>query len=305
MIRRILRIFFGNIPFKIFAIVLALSVWILAVLIRPQTVNITVPIKLTNLPQDLVVTKINTDKVNVILQGHGTDFVKFLLRPPLYNLDLALAKPGTYRVKFAPDELAVSAPVLLKSINPEYSEVTIERLDSKPVTILIPRRIEPHKGIYITNVTTQDMVILSGPESEMQFIKEITTESLFVSDYSALQTSRKLRVVLPDTKYYQVKPDSITVIASIEKEATKILAEIPVNIIPSAQYQSTVKPKTATITLRGAKSKIDSLQSLNIKLNINVLKLNVGEYKIPAEISLPKGIILVRCEPQFFEVKIR
>ncbi len=305
MIKRILRIFFSNIPFKIVAIILAVSVWVLAVLIRPQTITIAVPIKIINLPQDLVVTKINTNKVNVTLQSRGSDFVRFLLRPPLYNLDLALAKQGAYRIKFAPDELVVSAPVLLKLINPEYSEVTIERLDRKSVMIQIPRRIEPQKGIYITNVTTQDTVILSGPESEIRFIKEVTTDSLFVSDYSSPQIIRKLRIVLPDTQYYRVTPESVSVIAVIEKEATKILADIPVNIMSSTQNIATVKPKTATITVRGAKSNIDTLQSSEIKLNIHTLKLNVGEYKIPAEINLPKEIILVHCEPQLFEVKIR
>lgn len=305
MIRAVFRFIFSNLLFKIFAIVLALSVWAFAVLIRTQTINIAVPIQLVNLPNDLVVTKINTDKVNVTLQGHGTDFLKYFLHPPLYQLDLALAKPGLNRIKLAPDELVVSTPVLLKSIIPEFSEITIDQLETKRIAIQIPYRIEPQKGIYITNVTTQDNVTLSGPEEEMQFIKEIATESLFVSDYSTPQISRKLKVVLPDTKYYRVVPESITAIASIEKESTRIFTDIPVNIISSTQFITTTKPKNATVTVRGAKSKIDSLQNLNIKININVSKLNVGEYKIPAEISLPKDIFLIHCEPQLFEIKIR
>jgi YbbR domain-containing protein len=67
----------------------------------------------------------------------------------------------------------------------------------------------------------------------------------------------------------------------------------------------TLNPKTATINLRGAKTLIDSLKISDIKVNINTSKMTSGIYAVPAEISLPKGIFLVSCEPKLFEVKIR
>jgi YbbR domain-containing protein len=303
--RTIFGIVFSNLLFKIFAIILAISVWIIAQLIRTQTANIVVPIQIANLPSDLVITEINTDNVKVTLQGRGSDFLRFLMHPPVYRLDLALAKPGHNRIKLAPDELVVSAPVLLKSIAPEYSEIAIDQLENKQVVVAVPHRIEPQKGIYITDISTQDTVILFGPEQEIKFIKEIASDSLFVSDYSSSQITRKLRVALPDTKYYRVLPESITVVATIEKESTRIFVDVPVNILSSNQQIVTTKSNTATITLRGAKTKMDSLTVTDIKVNINTLKLNIGEHKIPAEISLSKGIFLVRCEPKLFEVKIR
>jgi hypothetical protein len=303
--RRILHFLFGNLLFKIFAIVLALSIWVLAVLLRPQTANFVVPIEFAHLPNDLVITKFNTNKINVAFHGRGSDFIKLLFHKPIYQLNLAMAKPGPNRIKFAPDELVIAAPVLLKSITPEYSELTIEELEREKVAVNVPHRIEVQKGTYIVNVAVQDTVTLSGPASEMQFIKQVTTESLFVSDFSKPQFSRKLKVNVPDTTYFQAVPESVNVIASLEKETTKIFSDIKVNIAVSAQKEAVVNPKTAQITVRGAISLIQSLQASDITLKINTLQLQPSEYKMPAEIILPKNTFLVRCDPQLFEVKIR
>jgi hypothetical protein len=304
MFRRILHFFFGNLLFKIFAIILAVSVWLLAVMFRSHTESTTIPVTFTNLPSDLIITQVNTDKVTVTFEGHGTDFLKFLLRPPKYQINLALVKLGFNRIKLAPDELIISSPVLLKLVVPEYAEITTDILENKKISVTIPYRSQSQKGVYITNVTTKDTVILFGPQKDMDQLEELSTESLFISEYSGPEISKKLYVAVPDTKLYRTTPESISVIASVEKEEEKTFYNIPVAFI-ATKRSSTINPDTVQITLRSAVSKIESLQTSDIKVSINGLKLNAGEYKIPAEIVLPKGVFLVRCEPKLFEVVIK
>jgi YbbR domain-containing protein len=305
MFRRLLHLIFGNLLFKIVSIVLALAVWGLAVLIRTHKVTTTISIELINIPSDVVITKLEPNKTTVTLQGKGTDFVKFLIHPPKYQLNLAMIKPGVNRIKLSADELVLSAPVLLKAIDPEYAEIFTDQLESKKVAVVIPYRIEPIKGVYITDVVIQDTVTLFGPVRDMEFLDEVFTDSLFISDYSAPQVSRKLKVVVPDSNFYKANPESITVIASIEKEETKTYSGIRVNISVTLPKRATVKPDTAIVTLRGPVSRMQTLEDSLIKVVINGSKLESGEYEMPAEISLPKGIFLVRCEPQKFEIKIR
>ncbi len=301
--RNFLRNFLTNLPFIIFAIILAISVWVMAQLLRTQTISLTVPIQITNLPDDMVVTKMNTDIVKTTLQGKGYDFLQFYAKPPIYQIDLSLVRLGNNRIKLAPDDLIVSAPVLLKSIAPEFSEITIDQLESKQVVAIIPHRIE-QKGFYITEITYQDSIILSGPEQSMRFVKDISSESLFISNYSTAPIRKKLKLVVPDTNLYKVTPESILITAIVEKESTRKFYDVTVKISPTDQ-DVTLKPKTASITLRGAKTLIDSLKTSDIKVNINTSKMTIGEYAVPAEISLPKGIFLVSCEPKMFEIKIR
>ncbi len=304
MFKRILHFFFGNLLFKIFAIILAISIWLLAVLVRPQTESFIIPIAYSDLPNDLVITKYNTNKIIITLHGRGSDFIKLQFHKPVYQLNLSMAKQGLNRIKLTPDELITTTPVLLKSVSPEYAEFVAEELERKIVSIIAPYRHDVQKGRYITNIEVQDTVVLSGPAEQMQFLKQVTTESLFITDIAKSQMVRKLKVVLPDTAFFQATPESVNVLANIEKETTKTFSGIKVNILLS-QKDVTVKPKTADITVRGAVNQMQAIQDSEIILKINPSGLTAGENNIPAEIILPKNIFLVICEPKMFNVKIK
>jgi YbbR domain-containing protein len=303
MFKRILHFFFGNLLFKIFAVVLAASIWLLAVLIRPQTESFVIPIAYSDLPNDLVITKYNTNKIIVTLHGRGSDFIKLQFHKPLYQLNLSMAKQGLNRIKLTPDELITTTPVLLKSVSPEYAEFVSEELERKIVSVIVPYRHDAQKGRYITDIEVQDTVILSGPAEQMQFLRQVMTESLFINDITKPEAVCKIKVVLPDTAFFQAIPESVNILTHIEKETTKTFSNIKVYIV-SSQKDVTVKPKTADITVRGAVSRVQALQDSEIIIKINPSGLTAGENNIPAEIILPKNIFLVNCDPKLFNIKV-
>jgi YbbR domain-containing protein len=274
-------------------------------MVRTQKVNIPVALTLVNRPDNLLITDINTSTLNITFQGKGADFIKFLVRPPTYELDLSSVRPGLNRMKLAADELVTTSPILLKSITPEYVEVRVSEINTKKISVIVPYRIEPQKGIYITSVIVQDTVTLLGPDNEIKFIDELNTDSIFITDYSSSEVSRKLAVIVPDVKIFKTRPESVTVIASIEKEAVRVYSEVSVKTIDLPTIQVNVEPASATITLRGAQSQILALADSMIKVAINTQKLEPGDYELPAEINLPKGIFLSKCDPKIFKVKIR
>lgn len=304
MQKRRIRILFTNIFFIILALIIAFTIWILAILMRPQIISIGVPIQFVNVPQHLVVKQINTPNVKVQLSGKGSDFLRLLLHKPVYLLDLAMTRPGLNRIKLAPDELSVIAPVLLKSIIPEYIEVLIDKLENKPVSVNVPYRLDTQRGFYITNIMVLDTVIVYGPEEDIQFIRQVNTESLFVFDFVSQEIMRKLRIIPPQGEYFKSIPESVNVRALLEAEDSRLFVNIPINIIAPSRFKVKVEPQTVQIVVRGPKSWIQKLQINEIKVQINLSKFPIGEYKEPAEIILPKGIFLVRCEPQLFNIKI-
>ncbi|MCX7785010.1 MAG: hypothetical protein N2201_02095 [candidate division WOR-3 bacterium] len=304
MSRRRLRILLSNIPFIILSLILALTIWVLANLMRPQTISIDLPIKFVNLPQHLVVKQISASNVKVQLSGKGSDFLRLLLHKPIYQLDLAMMRPGLNRIKLAPDELSIATPVLLKSTTPEYVEVLIDKLESKPVSVVVPYRPDTQKGFYITDITVLDTPILYGPEEDIPFIRQVVTESLLVSEFTPTEIIRKLKIISPKADYFKVIPESVTIRATLETEDTRLFVDVPINIILPIQHKVRLEPKTVQIAVRGPKSWIQKLQINDIKVQINLSKFTIGEYQEPAEIILPKGIFLVRCEPQIFNIKI-
>lgn len=303
--KKIFRFLFSNLNFKILALMLTLVIWVIAGLFRVNKTDLTIPIEYVKLPHDLIITKTNTDQIKLIVEGRGSDFVKLFLTPPKYKLNLISAKYGTNRYRLIVDEIANLSPISVKSIVPEYSEIQTDFVDNKQIAISVPFRADNQKGIYITEITIQDTVMLFGPEAQIPFIKEISTESLVISGYSSPQVKRKLKLIVPDSKIYWTKPDSITIIASVDKEETKTIPNVPITISLPPRKKITVKPDSAQITIYGPATLVQALEKNDIKANIKIDTLTPGEYKIPAEIILPKGLFLTRCEPQLFEVRIK
>ncbi|MBS4016058.1 MAG: hypothetical protein KGZ86_06470 [Candidatus Latescibacteria bacterium] len=303
--KTIFRLLFNNLNFKIIAVIMAIIIWILAVLFRTNKVSTVIPIQYTKLAGDLIVTDTNTHQVRVILEGRGSDFFKLIINKPEYRLNLSMAKFGTNQYRLIADEISVSSPIIVKSITPEYLEMKIDYLDSNKVDISVPHRYDSQKGIYITNIAVNDNVTLFGPEAQLRFIKEISTESLFISSYSAPEVERRLKIIPPDAKLFTTQPDSVTIIASIEKEETKTVENVPLKITAPARKKISILPDSAQITVRGPASIIEQLEKGDIKVILDLSRLEAGEHNLPAEIILPRSVFLVKCEPPLFEIKIQ
>lgn len=303
--KKIFYLLFNNLNFKIIAILLAVIIWILAGLFRTNKVTITIPIEYTNLTPEFIITETSVEKVKLNLEGKGSDFIRLSLTPPKYKLNLNNAKYGINRYRLTDDDITRLSPITVKSITPDLIEIQTDYLDSSKFVVTVPYRIDQTKGIYITKTIVSDTVILYGPESRMPFIKELYAESLFITSYSSSQIARKLRVFLPEPKIYHIKPDSVIVTAEVEKEDTKTLENIALKIINPAKKKILVQPDSARITVRGPSSLVQTLTTTDIKVNLDLSKNESGEYKLPVEITLPRSVYLVKCDPPLFEVKIQ
>ncbi|MEO0075690.1 MAG: CdaR family protein [candidate division WOR-3 bacterium] len=303
--KKIFYFLFSNLHLKIIAVLLALFIWFLAVLFRTHKVMITVPIEFVNLADDYIIAMKNTESLRLSLEGRGSDFLPLVLTKPKYKLNLTNARWGfnTYKLDF--DNLPIKAPITVKSIMPEYVEMRIDYLDNKIVPLVVPYRRDGQKGLYITKLSYDDTVRLYGPESQLRYINEVTSESLLIASYSGGQLVRKLKVKVPDEKAFWSIPDSILVSATLEKEETKTIVVRPIQTIPMSRKRVILNPDSAQLTVRGPASAVKEMESSAIQIQIDISNLERGQYELPAEIILPKGIFLVRCEPQLFKVEIK
>lgn len=302
--KKIFHFLFSNLNFKIIAIMLALVIWFLAGLFRTNKVNITIPIEFYKLPVELVITEINTENIKLGLEGKGSDFMRIYLTPPKYRLNLTEAKYGTNRFRIDENDITRLSPIAVKSISPDFLEIKTDYLDSTKIAVVVPYRLEQQKGIYITSITVLDSPVLYGPEAQLPFIRELVCESLFISSYSSNPIERKLKILLPDKKIYWTRSDSVAIRANVEKEETRIFENVPLKIVAPVKKKISVIPDSAQITLRGPAGIIQNLNQTDIKVNLNLSKLEPGQYKLPVEILLPRSVFLVKCEPALFEITI-
>lgn len=304
MVKTILRFLFRDIYIKILALVIAILIYFNAVMERAQIMTLKIPIIVTNLAEGQVIADKNTDKAILTIQGKGKDFIGLHSDRLQFKLDLANSKLGVKKVKLFPEELGLPANLTLKTIDPEYVELTIDRLSKKPVEIAIPIKNKLDKGLALVNIAPRTDVSLIGPKDDINFISMVNAESL---DLSNLKESKdiKLKIIPPEGENFSVEPNSVEVSVQIEKETARIFLGIPIAIGGLKGRLTNLEPNEAQIAVAGPESKLKALRPSEIKAKLNLADYGSGTHQVRAEISLPPGIALVKCEPAFFQVTIR
>jgi hypothetical protein len=303
-VKTILRFLFRDIYIKILALVIAILIYFNAVMERAQIMTLKIPIIVTNLAEGQVIADKNTDKAILTIQGKGKDFIGLHSDRLQFKLDLANSKLGVKKVKLFPEELGLPANLTLKTIDPEYVELTIDRLSKKPVEIAIPIKNKLDKGLALVNIAPQTDVSLIGPKDDINFISMVNAESL---DLSNLKESKdiKLKIIPPGGENFSVEPNSVEVSVQIEKETARIFLGIPIAIEGLKGRLTNLEPNEAQIAVAGPESKLKALRPYEIKAKLDLADYGPGSHQVRAEIILPPGISLVKCEPAFFQVKIR
>lgn len=301
---RFLRLVFRDIYIKILALVIAIFIYFNATMERTQVMVLKIPIAITNLAEGQVVADKNTDKAILTIQGKGKDFIGLHPDRLQFKLDLANSKLGIKKVKLFPEELGLPPTLALKAIDPEYIELTIDRLSKKPVEVSIPLKDKIEKGNAIVSITPQTNVSLVGPKEDINFISAVNTESLDLSTFKESKNI-KLKIFPPEGENFRVEPNSVEVTVQIEKETARIFLGIPLDIEGPTDRLVRLEPTEAQIAVSGPESKLKTLRPRQIIAKLNIANLNPGNNQVRAEITLPPGISLIKCEPAFFQVKIR
>ncbi len=271
---------------------------------RSQTMSLKIPVIFRDLADQQVIADKNTDRAILTIEGKGKDFIGLHPKRLKFNLDLSNSKPGAKKIKLFPEELGLPPTITLKNIDPEYVELTIDRLSKKPIQVTIPYKGKLEKGYALVNITPKTEAFLIGPKEELSFISIINTESLNLANLKK-SIELKLKIIPPESENFSVEPESLEIAIQIEKETARIFLAIPLEIKGSMAKLLNIRPNEAQIAVSGPESKLKILKPSEIIAKLNIENLTSGIHEIRAEITLPPGINLVKCEPAFFQVKIR
>jgi YbbR domain-containing protein len=304
MVKSVLDFFFKDIYIKILAFVLAILIYFNAVMERNVTMTFRIPIIIDNLTETQVISEKTSDNAVLTVQGKGKDFIGLHPERLQFKLDLANAKLGMRRIKLIPEDLGLPTTLSLKSVDPDYVELTIDRLSKRSVEVSIPLKDKPEKGYSLINVVPKTSVALIGPKEDINFISVVSTESLSLANLKETK-DLKLKIIPPEGDNFNIEPNSVEVNIQIETESARIFLGIPLEIKGSTSNLISVVPKEAQIAVSGPESKLKVIKPNEINAILNIANLTSGTHQVRATITLPLGISLVKCEPAFFQVKIQ
>jgi YbbR domain-containing protein len=302
---RFARFLFRNLSIKIVALLAASIIWLFAVLERNQVTSMVLPVKVDRIPPGMLVAGMDTTHVLAELSGQGRELLMLKLRKPAFALKLTSETPGRVHVKLSQEQSNLPAGIQVVLAKPEYINVDLDAQARRLMKVVVPIRDKPPKGYVVTSAKALDNVYVSGPEDEIELLSQVSTESISVADPFATDR-RRVRVVPPPGLGFHAEPESVNVAVKVETEATRTFGDVTVSVLRPASRAVSVKPDRAQITVSGATDAVRAmtLQAIGATLKITDT-IPRGEHQLPCEISLPPGIMLVKCDPPFFDVNVR
>jgi hypothetical protein len=301
---QLLRFLARDASLKIVALLIAGFFWVVAVLDRTYDVRVVVPVMAAKSEAKQVISDIDVKSTVATLEGKGRDLLGVKSRQLAFRLEAPGGKLGTRQLQLSPAALKLPPDVRVRALDPDNVELKLSAATSRMVDVQVPTRGQPASGIALSVNEPPVQVRLSGTEEDLKVAPAVTTETLDLATVTA-PGRRRLKVLPPEGGRYSVVPESIDVPIAPEKEGARIFLGQTVTLTGSEAQRAEVDPTEAQIAVAGPASRISSLKQSDIGAQIKVSGLAPGDYQLAAEITLPPGFHVVKCEPQLFDVTVK
>jgi YbbR domain-containing protein len=132
-------------------------------------------------------------------------------------------------------------------------------------------------------------VEVTGPESLVKPMDKVPTRPV---ELSRVRESVNREVPLDyDERSLTCVPDRVTVSISVSPRGTRVLANVPPTILMDEKDHLTdVVPNTVSLTLEGPQAVLDTLQSGDVSVLVDLSGKPPGRYRLAPEIIVPNGI---------------
>lgn len=211
----------------------------------------------------------------------------------------------------------VNASIAIRPVDKDGKEVKYVSLESQVVDVSVP--VKPAKEVDVVVKTTGnitgnkvlkrinqsvDRVIIIGDRKYLDKVKEIETEPYDISKIKSTFTDT-LTLNLPEG--IGVFNDMNTVTAEfLVEDAIEETIKVPINIINTRdEYNYSTSVPDINITVRGAESIINTLDTSSISATLDVNNLDEGQHNAELVVNIPNGISIVKRVPDKVSITIK
>jgi len=168
---------------KLLSLIFALVLWFFVMGERRQEIGFSVPLKLENIPQDLMVANEVPNLVDVRISGPRTLLMNLSPQDISISVDLKDLKPGLTSFKRLDEKLNIPSALKVTRLSPSFVDVKLERIKEKQVPVVISVEGEPAAGFRLVETKLSPAkVVVVGAEGELKDIREVPTEAVSLTD---------------------------------------------------------------------------------------------------------------------------
>jgi len=307
--RKLLFSIIENWPVKVLSIALALVLFVFNRLNTMATRPLSVPLSIetnsllipaSSYPQNIRVTlRGEDDGLKSIVDSDIEAFVDFTRYElvGLYSAPVQIRKKGS----------AMGVEPLEISVNPLEISVHLDRRIIKvvPLTAAIQGRVAEGFDMVSYSMNPLELVV-TGPMGALESISEIQTEPIDIDgrngDFSVVTGIVNLN------PFFVIRGSGTVEFSGIVRPSVSVrsIEGLPIAIIGlSPGFEADIGGKTGNVRIEGSQSLLDQFQPHSRFLTVNCSGLSQpGNYTLPVVVDLPRGLTLIRQEPDTLSLTI-
>ena len=307
---KVLRWIKNNADLKIWSLILAVLVWFHVATERTYDITYSARLEFINPPKGWTIAGKPPEVVSLRLRGRGKQLIFHrIFGEPEATVELPKTKSRRVRMNMKADDVILSRRGELRVVSvvsPTEFYIEMDIVSKKEVHI--DPVVEGHirKGFVRVGKTKviPDVVELTGGRSRIGKIKRLNTEPIDITGETR-SVERMVRVSLPEEAGYRAKPDSVLVTLAIEKKVQKIMENIPIAVTNlDSRRTAHISPDHAEVVIAGPESMIDSIDSGNVRVSLDLSGNGKGTHLIPPKITLPDHFEVVSVKPELIQTDI-
>lgn len=225
-----------NKEFLIFLFFLALSgtFWLMMTLNDTYEKEFEVPVKITGIPKNVVLTSDETDSVKVVLRDKGIVLLGYMFgdRLPQLNINFQTFPHGYESLTVSSSDIQrllqhhLSAYTKITAIKPDKVEFTFNHGIRKKVPVRWRGRVLPEHMYFISNVSYwPDSVEVYASKKKLESIKAVYTETL---NYANFRDTLNVEARLEHIDGAKIMPPKVKIRFYTDVLTEETISDIPV-----------------------------------------------------------------------------
>ena len=285
--------------------------------VEPTETGLLLPVDFSNVPDDMVLTKFHTDKIEIRIKGDPKKIEMLSTETILYPADLYTdlefdpagdsdsIEPGHYLLPVDRTRIPLDSSITVLDISPSYLSVRLEKKVTKTFKVTVPYTGEPAKGhLALIPACDPPTVALTGAESLINEIDQLRTKPVDLTGADE-DFKKEVPLDLENPLLFSSAQSMFIVTVPIQARlGTKTIDAIPIRL-RNSPGNATIEPGGISIEIKGPQDVLANKAVLDeIYAFMDLKDLKPGVYARHAYINIPVDLVMTNAAPQVFTVKV-
>lgn len=202
---------FSNLLPKTAILLIVTTFWALITTRQGEITNVTAPVRLHGLSEELVLTRNIPEDVDVQLKSFSSLTPTPEKLDIVADIDLSGIREGQTAVRIRGTDFKLPSGMTMSSVTPSSIKIVAEKKVRKSVPVRVVTRGYPARGLVDYEViTTPSAVEVEGPASQVARVESIITEEIDVSRLAKGKEYYK-NLILPTKKVVILRDEPVTI----------------------------------------------------------------------------------------------